>query len=228
MGNAGIHNEQLDKSISRLVRGQSYKDLSTVWVTPTPNGKLDAKVVSSWIGLQRPMNQQFLGPIFITDMEVGDAYNQAVEMILGNPGLAKFKYMLTVEHDNIPPADGLIKLYEGMDKYDAIGGLYWTKGENGAPMIYGDVNIMPRNFIPQVPRQDCIQPCNGLGMGFTLFRIEIFKKMPKPWFRTVQEKDKSFSQDLWFFNAAAGYGCKFACNTSVRVGHYDNVSGIVW
>jgi hypothetical protein len=227
-GDIGFHNQQLDKSINRLVKGQSYKDLSTVWVTPSPTGKLDAKVVSSWIGLQRPMNQQFVGPIFLTDMEVGDAYNKAVEMILDNPALAKFKYLLTVEHDNIPPPDGLIKLYEGMEQYDGVGGLYWTKGEAGQPMIYGDPTVMPRNFIPQVPRPDTLQHCNGLGMGFNLFKIAMFKKMPKPWFKTVQEKDKCFSQDLWFYNTAAGHGFRFACDTRVRVGHYDPSTGIVW
>jgi hypothetical protein len=174
------------------------------------------------------MNQQFVGPIFITNAEVGDAYNKAVEMILDNPQLAKFKYLLTVEHDNIPPSDGLLRLYEGMEKYDGVGGLYWTKGETGQPMIYGDPNVMPRNFIPQVPRPETLQHCNGTGMGFNLFKIAMFKKMPRPWFRTVQEKDKAFSQDLWFFNNAAGYGYKFACDTRVKVGHLDFSTGTVW
>ena len=224
----GIHNSDLTKSVERLVKAGSYQDLSTIWVTPTPTGKLDSKVVSSWIALQRPMNQQFVGPLFLTDMEVGDAYNKAVEMILDNPQLAKFKYLLTVEHDNIPPSDGLLKLYEGMKKYDGVGGLYWTKGECGQPMIYGDPEVMPRNFIPQSPKIDSLQHCNGLGMGFNLFKIAMFKKMPKPWFRTVQEQGKAFSQDLWFYNNAAGFGYKFACDTRVKVGHMDLDSGKVW
>lgn len=224
----GIHNRDLTKSVERLIKSGSYKDLSTIWITPTPTGQLDSKVVSSWMALQRPMNQQFVGPLFLTNTEVGDAYNKAVEMILANPQLAKFKYMLTVEHDNIPPVDGLLKLYESMEKYDGVGGLYWTKGECGQPMIYGDPNVMPRNFIPQVPRPESVQHCNGLGMGFNLFKIEMFKKMPGPWFRTVQEKDKAFSQDLWFYNNAAGHGYHFACDTRVKVGHLDFATGIVW
>jgi hypothetical protein len=224
----GIHNQDLTKSVDRLIKSGSYKDLSTIWVTPTPTGNLHHKVVSSWIALQRPMNQQFVGPLFLTNMEVGDAYNKAVEMILNNPQLAKFKYLLTVEHDNIPPADGLIRLYEGMEKFDGVGGLYWTKGINGQPMIYGDPGVMPRNFIPQVPKIDTLQHCNGLGMGFNLFKIAMFKKMPAPWFRTVQELGKAFSQDLFFYNAAAGYGYRFACDTRIKVGHMDLNTGDVW
>ena len=224
----GWHNARFDATRDRLIRGGTYKDLSTVWVTPCKDQNLHIKVVSAFTALQRPMNQQVVGPIFISNMEVGDAYNSAIEMILTDPGLSKFKYLLTLESDNLPPSDGLLMLYQGIQKYDGVGGLYYTKGEQGQPMIYGDPTVMPRNFIPQVPQVDTIQHCNGLGMGFNLFRMEMFKKMSKPWFRTVQEKGVAFSQDLWFYNNAASYGYKFACDTRIKVGHFDANSGMVW
>ena len=52
--------------------------------------------------------------------------------------------------------------------------------------------------------------------------------MPKPWFRTVQEIGKGFTQDLFFFNEAAKFGYKVACDTRVKVGHLDPQSGMVW
>lgn len=223
----GYHNRDLDKSISRLVRGQTYRDLSTVWVTPT-RGSITPKVVSSWMALMRPMNQPFLGPIFIENDEVGIAFQKAFEMVLDHPELSKWKYILTVEEDNLPPSDGVLKLYDSIKDYDAVGGLYWTKGEAGQPMCYGDPNVFPRNFVPQVPRPDTVQHCNGLGMGFTLFKIDMFKKLPRPWFRTVQEVGKGFTQDLWFYNNAGAAGCKFACDTRVKVGHLDVKTGQVW
>jgi len=184
------------------------------------------------MALMRPMNQPFVGPIFIEGDEVGIAYQKAFDMVLEHPELRKFKYVLTVEEDNLPPSDGLMKLYESIEKgYDCIGALYWTKGEAGQPMIYGDVNVMPRNFVPQVPRPDALQPCNGLGMGFNLWRLESFQivldRMPKPWFKTVQEKGQQFTQDLWFYNEAAKHGFRVACDTRVKVGHLDE-KGIVW
>ena len=223
----GFHNRDIDKSISRLVRGQTYKDLSTIWITPT-RGSIKPKVVSSWLGLQKPMNQQFFGPLFVENDEVGNAYQKAFEMVLDHPDLSKWKYILTVEEDNLPPSDGLLKLYESITDYDCVGGLYWTKGESGQPMIYGDPRVMPRNFIPQVPRPDTVQHCNGLGMGFNLWKIDMFKKLPRPWFKTVQEAGKAFTQDLWFYNNAGAAGFKFACDTRVKVGHLDVVSGMVW
>lgn len=224
----GWHNANLKTSVDRLVKGNTYKNLSTVWVTIT-RGSLYPKVVSSWIGLMRPMNQLVYGPLFIENMEVGDGYNKAIDMILANETLKNWKYVLTVEEDNLPPPDGLLKLYESMDKYDVVGGLYWTKGEGGQPMIYGDPKVMPKNFIPQVPQSDTIQEANGLGMGFNLFKLDMFKKMPRPWFNSMQAINKGcMSQDLYFYNEAAKHGYRFACDTRVKVGHFDPGTGMVW
>lgn len=228
----GFHNQNLDESIKRLEQAKSYQDLSTIWVCPTPHGQISTKVTGSWISLMRPMNQKIFGPVFIEGKEVGAAYQAAVEMILGHEDLRNWKYMLTVEQDNCPPVDGLLKLYESMDKFDCVGGLYWTKGEGGQPMIYGDPRSMPKNFIPQIPKPDCLQECNGLGMGFNLFRIEMFRKLPSPWFRTVQELTpqgaRAYTQDLWFFENAGRQGFRFACDTRVKVGHYDAVNKMMW
>jgi hypothetical protein len=229
---SGAHNSRGELSSSRLHRGNTYRDLSTIWITPT-RGKLAPRVVSSWIGMMRPMNQPFIGPLFFENDEVGIAYQKGIEMILDNPELSKWKYVLTVEEDNLPPTDGLLKLYESIEKgFDCVAGLYWTKGETGQPMIYGDPKVMPRNFIPQIPQPEMLQHCNGLGMGFNLWRIDSFKRklkdMARPWFKTVQERGAQFTQDLWFFNEAAKHGFKVACDTRVKVGHLDVQSGIVW
>lgn len=234
MPDTGRHNADLAAATARLTQAQSYRDLSTVIVCPT-RGTLYPRVVSSWFALMRPMNQKVLGPIFLSGMEVGEAYNAGVEMILNSPELSKWKYMLTLEEDNLPPPDGLLKLYESIEQgpYDAVGGLYWTKGPGGQPMIYGDPGVMPKNFIPQIPVPDAVQPCHGLGMGFTLFRIKAFKTLPKPWFKTQQEYvpgqgTRMYTQDLYFFDTAARKGLRFASDNRVCVGHYDPNEDIVW
>ena len=229
----GIHNAS--DYVSRLEKSKSYRDLSTVIVCPT-RGVIPARIVQNWQGMIRPMNQKVVGPIFIEGMEVGEAYNAAINMILENPDLSKFKFMLTLEEDNAPPADGLLKLFESIDNFDAVGGLYWTKGENGQPMCYGNPAQMPLNFIPQMPPPESITPCNGLGMGFTLFRIEMLKdkRFDKGnWFKTKQEVvpgqgTQVFTQDLWFFKKARELGYKFACDSRVKVGHYDHENQMMW
>ena len=228
----GQNNGQLDESAARLFKGNTYRDLSTIWITPT-RGSIPPRVVSSWMGLMRPMNQPFLGPLFFEQDEVGVAYQKGFDMVLEHPELSKWKYILTVETDNLPPSDGILKLYQSIEEgYDCVAGLYWTKGEGGQPMIYGDPTIMPRNFIPQVPQVDTLQHCNGLGQGFNLWRIESLKTklkdLEKPWFKTIQEKNAQWTQDLWFYNEAAKYGFKVACNTACKVGHLDVNTGVVW
>lgn len=231
-GNSGHHNEQLEISSERISQGKAYKDVSTICIVPT-RGLIPALVVESWMGLMTPMNQKFLR-MFAQGYEVGEAYSAAVEQILSNPELSKWKYILTMEEDNVPPPDGLLKLIESIGDYAAISGLYWTKGEAGQPMIYGNPNEI-LNFIPQIPQPDSIQECNGLGMGFTLFNLEIFKdkRIPRPFFKTLQEYNvqvggQSYTQDLYFFKNIRELGYKVAVDTRVRVGHYDIESDMIW
>ncbi len=228
----GTHNANLLQSVERLEKGKAYRDLSTICIVPT-RGMIPAKVTQVWMGMISPMNQKFTR-IFMIGMEVGEAYNAAIEQILAIPELSQWKYILTLEEDNIPPPDGLLKLYENIDDFAALGGLYWTKGEGGQPMIYGDPNDLELNFRPQVPEKE-IQECNGLGMGFTLFKMDIFKdqRIERPWFKTCQDFEpgrgaKMMTQDLYFFEKIRKLGYKVACDTRVKVGHYDVNMDIVW
>ena len=229
----GKHNTGLDTSIGRLEKSKLYQDLSTVCIVPT-RGVIAAKVVQNWWALMAPMNQKFMR-VFMIGMEVGAAYSAAVEQILVNPELRKWKYVLTLEEDNMPPPDGLLKLYESMDKFDVVSGLYWTKGDLGQPMIYGNPKVIPLSFMPQIPVPETVQECNGLGMGFNLFKMDLFRdpRIPRPWFRTVQEYapgigGRGYTQDLYFYENIHKLGYKVACDTRIKVGHYDVENDIVW
>jgi hypothetical protein len=227
----GQHNQNLSGSIKRLHRAKTYRDLSTICVIPCLDTGIPARVVERWMGLMTPMNQKFIR-LFIEGMEVGAAYEHAIRLILDHPDLSTWKYVLTLEHDNVPPPDGLLKLYESIDGYAAVGGLYWTKGEDGQPMIYGDPHGI-LNFRPQMPVVDGVQECNGLGMGFTLFDLDVFRKVDGPWFVTEQAYEpgvgaRAYTQDLYFFEKVRKAGFKVACDTRVKVGHYDQATGRTW
>lgn len=230
----GEHNLDLDAVNERLRKGRGYEDLSTVCVCPT-RGKIAARVVQSWMGMIRPMNQPFVGPVFIEHMEVADAYNAAVEMIRANEQLRDFKYLLTLEEDNLPCPDSLLKLYESIADYDVVGGLYWTKGPLGQPMIYGRPGSVPA-FAPQMIREaefGKVVRCNGLGMGFTLFRMDVFDRVEAPWFKTLQdwsqdEGARMMTQDLYFFENARKAGLKVGCDLRCPVGHFDSGEDRVW
>lgn len=168
-------------------------------------------------------------------MEVGDAYSAAIEAILTHPDLSQWEYILTVEHDNVPPPDGVVKLIESMEshpEFDCIGGLYWTKGEGGVPQIWGDINDPVINFRPQPPRDNELVECYGTGMGFNLWRLEMFKDVDikRPFFKTLNGKDGEgvATQDLLFWTNARKEGYRCAIDCRVKVGHFDSGSGITW
>jgi hypothetical protein len=219
----GFHNASLTRSSKRLREQGLYRDNSTIIVTPTrADGDISVRVAESHAQLGKGMNQR-VHKIIVEGKEVGHAFQSSVEGILAHPDLSKWKYLLTLEDDNIPPQNGLEMLWRSIEEgpFAAVGGLYWTKGYGGQPMIYGDPKVL--TFLPQVVRPNTLQECNGLGMGFTLFRLDVFRHIDPPWFKTQTLADDGtlVTQDLYFFEKVRKAGYRVACDTRVRVGHYD-------
>jgi hypothetical protein len=229
MSDAGLRNDNLETSTTTYIQGASWKKQRGICLLPA--GKtISTRVALSWRGLNCPPNQpwHFMA---IEGCEVGDAYNRAIEGILAHPDLNQWEYILTVEHDNLPPHDGLSKLIKAMDEHPefaCIGGLYWTKGEGGVPQIWGDPKDPVLNFRPQPPVPGELVECCGTGMGFNLWRLSMFKTVPKPWFVTKYGTEGTGTQDLSFWGEARKHGFRCAVDCSVLVGHLDLESGVVW
>lgn len=274
------------QSFELMPKGDTFRDLSTICILPIPGPQTDKKFlnckkcntkneyeyshfsglhpmfVEAYKRLIKPMNVPFL-EIMPTNMEVGDAYTKTIEMILANTALNKFKFILTVEYDNlipfIPNTQGpLMMLYETMEKgFDVVGGLYWTKGTPSMPLIYGDPKEKRDNpagmfkviFPSKTPKpknwkegtivtgewhDGDIVEVNGMGMGFTLFKLDLFKdkRFKKPWFKTVNDHSKKgprmYTQDLWAFEKLRSLGYRHAVNTMVKLGHLSFQDGIVY
>lgn len=222
----GKHNEDLEKTAVRLKEGSSWKKLDTIMLFPS-GPQIPAKVVHSWMNLYAPPNNGFvrMPTVGAINLEVGEAFSQSIEWIIGNPQFNSFKYLLTIEHDNIPPPDGLVKLLAQMEahpEYDCIGGLYFTKGDCGVAQIWGDPRDAINNFRPQVPRPGELVECCGTGMGFNLWRLDMFRDgdLRKPWFKTQTEGGVS-TQDLYFWGDARKNGYRCAVDCSIQVGHFD-------
>jgi hypothetical protein len=227
----GHHNRNMDATIKRLVTEGAYKDLSTIVVIPALN-QVATKAASSWWNLMFPPNQR-VQKMFAQGLEVGEAYSQTVEMILNHPELSKYKYLMTIEADNVIPPDAAVKLLAKMEdhpEYACIGGLYYTKGYGGVPQIWGDVNDPVLNFRPVPPRPGELVECYGTGMGCNVFRMSMFKdeKIERPLFETTCSLEKGcYTQDLRFWGNARKHGYRCAIDCSVLVGHVDT-EGFVW
>lgn len=227
----GLHNGDLKSSSARLMKGGSWKKQRVIVVIPASD-LIPAKVALSHWNLLFPPNNGVVRMLAL-GMEVGDAYSSAIEGILSHPELSQWEYVLTLEHDNMPPQDGVLRLVERMEnhkEFSCIGGLYFTKGEGGVAQIWGDVKDPFVNFRPQLPDLNGgLVECCGTGMGFNLFRLEMFKdpQLRRPWFKT-QTEGGCATQDLYFWGDARKYGYRCAVDCSIKVGHYDYASDIVW
>lgn len=223
----GIHNSNLEEVSARIIKGGSWKKQRIVVILPAAD-TIPAKVALSYWNLAFPPNNGVVR-ILAQGMEVGDAYSTTIEGILQHPDISKWEYVLMVEHDNAPPADGVVKLVERLEEhleFSAISGLYFTKGHGGVPQIWGDVRDPVVNFRPQVPDVNGgLVECYGTGMGFLLCRLSMFKdeRLRKPWFKTLNGKNGEGigTQDLYFWGDARKYGYRCAVDCSVKVGHYD-------
>lgn len=231
---SGTHNGDLQKTYGRLIKGGSWKRQRIVVVLPMGDA-IPAKVALAHWNMIFPPNNAVCR-ILAQGMEVGDAYSSALDGILAHPELSTWEYLLTIEHDNMPPQDGVVKLCEHMEahrEFSCIGGLYFTKGEGGVAQIWGDPKDPVVNFRPQPPDVNGgLVECNGTGMGFNLWRLGMFKdkNLRRPWFKTLNgiEGQGVGTQDLYFWADARkhGYRCAIACD--VKVGHYDAAADICW
>jgi hypothetical protein len=228
----GEHNRDIAKTSARLIKGASWKKQRIVVILPASD-TMSTKVALTHWNLIFPPNNGVVR-ILAMGMEVGHAYSEAISQVLAHPDLSQWEYILTLEHDNTPPQDGVIKLCEQMEKhpeYSCIGGLYFTKGEGGCAQIWGDPKDPILNFRPQVPDANGgLVECCGTGMGFNLWRLSMFKdeKLRKPWFRTVAGAEGVGTQDLFFWGDARKYGYRCAIDCSVKVGHYDQSTDTTW
>jgi hypothetical protein len=224
----GVHNGSVAKTRSRLDKAANWKRQRIVVILPAAES-IPVKVALSHWNLCFPPNNGVVR-ILAVGMEVGAAYSTAIEQVLNHPELSTWEYILTIEHDNMPPHDGVIRLLERMEQnkhLSCIGGLYYTKGEGGCAQIWGDVKDPILNFRPQLPDiNGGLVECCGTGMGFNLWRMKMFKdkKLRKPWFKT----EMGSTQDLYSWNDFRKHGYRCAVDCSIKVGHYDLAGDMVW
>jgi len=227
----GAHNADLTRTTARLIRGGSWKRQRIVVVLPAAATMATKVALSHW-NLAFPPNNGVVR-ILAQGMEVGDAYTTAIQQILAHPDLSQWEYLLTLEHDNMPPSDGVIALCAQMEAHPelaCIGGLYFTKGEGGCAQIWGDPSDPVLNFRPQLPKPGQLVECCGTGMGFNLWRLKMFKdsRLRQPWFKTVAGKEGIGTQDLYFWSDARKHGYRCAIDCAVLVGHYDETTDKIW
>lgn len=230
----GAHNAALSRG--EHIHGNTWKKSNVVYIIPSGH-TIPAKAYLAHRSLIFPPNQAMY-PMLVEGCEVGDAYSRAIEAVIAHPDLSQWQYVLTIEHDNIPPADGVLQLIRRMEthpQFACIGGLYWCKGPGGCCHIWGDITDPVVNYRPVMPREGELVECYGTSMGFNLWRMEMFKdqRLKRPLFETKASINGVGTQDLAFWGEARKYGYRCAVDCAVKVGHLDaegkfGPAGFIW
>ena len=138
-----------------------------------------------------------------------------------------FDYVLMIDSDVSVPKETLNKLLE-CETDIAVGWYYkkrtradetvifdFGKDFNNKNMIYGKILMEANNPFD----------IKGGGLGIALVNVNVFRKMPYPYFKyVIYDNDTILSEDLYFCSEARKYGMNIKCNPNVKGNHIYEVS----
>ena len=169
------------------------------------------KFVNSYLGLQRPQGSTAISLVgSLTSLARNSIVDIAIER--------GFTHLLFLDTDMTFPADTIKKLISH-DK-DIVSGLYFERYAPYRPMLrkrlddgYSLVDYTKGGLVE----------CDALGAGCLLVKIDVFKKIGKPYFeyRLTKKgiKETFLSEDIVFCERAREEGFKIFCDTTIRCGH---------
>lgn len=221
-------NGQVDTVLVKGNGQSGVRNLNTI-ILHTTRGMVPAETVESWMGIYTKMNHKSLH-LIVSGMDADEGLNTAIQRILEDKVLSTFAYVLLWDDDNIAPHDGLLRLIDRIGDYDALGGLYVTK-DNGIhlPLCLG----RPEEIRDWTPRSETsgIVECNGTGTGFVLVKMDVFKRLSNPWFKSVEQPEGPFMRmqhDVYFFYHMRQAGMRIAVDMDLPIGHYDVTKGVIY
>lgn len=139
------------------------------------------------------------------------------------------KYVFFLGDDVIPPFATLKQLIfraEQMPEIGVVGGVYCSKCEPPAPLVFRN-NGVGTYWDWKVGE---FFEVTGLGMDCTLIRTEVLTKLSKPWFKTVDDDDfkdarnqaNQWTEDLYFCKKVIEEtNYKIYCDASIISKHID-------
>lgn len=172
--------------------------LATEWIS--------AKFWYSYENLEKPENQ-----ILITISGAYIALNR--EKIALKALEEKCTHLLFIDSDMTFPPDSLNKLIA--HKKDIIAGIFFQKYPPYNPAF----TIDDKKVIPQE-----LTEVDWVGSAFTLINMEVFKKVPRPWFEADFNPKHIVGEDINFCLKAKKFGYKIFVDPKVDIGHLLTVS----
>jgi len=180
-----------------------------------------------WMMHMNRVKNAFPGGIFwkfltVERLSWASARNECVRKCRQN----NFQWLLFIDDDVFIPENALDRFLKSGK--DIITGLYWTKSETPAPVIFKEMGKGPMYDFPL----DKVIPIGGSGLGCCLINMDIFDKFDEAgipyfvenWVYTAPDGDKMkcpIGEDHYFFWKAKEFGYPAFCDTGVLCDHYD-------
>jgi len=139
---------------------------------------------------------------------------------------AGFKWIFFIDDDVFIPFDGLAKLMAATK--EIITGVYWTKSDETAPVIFEEIGQGPMYTFPV----DEVIPIGGAGLGCTLINMDVFNRFDEAgiayfvenWTYTAPDGNRikcNVGEDHYFYLKAREFGYQPYAHTGVLCDHYD-------
>lgn len=149
----------------------------------------------------------------------------AAEYIAQNAIDSNTPYTMFVDDDVELPFGACRHLMQTLASADddvmMVGGIYVTKQTPCEPVVFKDISF-GANWRW---KKDTIFPCELIGLGCSLWKTEVFKRIPKPWFRDVDTPTLCCTDDAFFFAKMKLNGFRALADAYVLPTHWDYETG---
>ena len=136
---------------------------------------------------------------------------------------AKADYLMFLDSDQTISLQGIEQLASHLDNGENIATtLIFRKDPPFHPCVFSHQELLPNKQISlkfyDIANQDLTKPfyVESSGFGCIMMKLDIFKKMPQPWFLPAPYS----GEDITFMYKAAQMGYKTLCDPTIEVGHY--------
>jgi hypothetical protein len=212
------------KLLSPGATPDKLKNFKFVVGCPCPTRVMTRETALALKSLQYPM---FGNPIALSpdSMEVAEARNFIAQHAVD----VGAEYVFFLDYDVAPPSNTLVRLMQ--HDVPVAAAVYNSKSVPTWPLIY----VRGHNHAFEDWETGDLVEADGVGMGATVIKTEVFKKLKKPWFRTVPGYTSNGSsvlphmtEDIWFCDKVRDAGIKILVDTSLQAGHVDWTNGFIY
>lgn len=135
------------------------------------------------------------------------------------------RWLFFLDEDVVPPLNAVKRLIQAMDERTdcaAIGGIYCDKTDPPQPMVFDE----PGNGPSWDWTYGEVHRCGmGVATGCMLINVPLLARVPKPWFRTVDEPFERWTEDMWFCRQVHEAGLAMYAHGGVLARHFDLSTG---